>query len=104
MAALTPRVEALEGKMSDMKQMIAVREERDVEQGKKIDAMYKIIVTGNGQPPMPEMVRKHEEWIKEKEEEGKKTADANRNLRYTLIAAIFVQVIMIVVEAVKGVV
>jgi len=27
-------------------------------------AMYKILVTGNGIPPLPEIVRQHSEWIK----------------------------------------
>jgi hypothetical protein len=26
-------------------------------------AMYKILVTGNGNKPLPEIVRNHEEWI-----------------------------------------
>lgn len=34
---------------------------------KKIDAMYEILVTGNGCPPLSETVRKHTEWITEQE-------------------------------------
>jgi len=39
----------------------------------KVNAMYKIIVTGNGKPALPEDVRKHEQWI---QEHDRNTADA----------------------------
>jgi len=29
----------------------------------KIDAMYKLLITGNGIPALPETVRKHGDWI-----------------------------------------
>jgi hypothetical protein len=32
---------------------------------KKVDAMYKVLVTGNGEVPLPETVRKHTAWIEE---------------------------------------
>ena len=41
---------------------------------KESGAVYKIIVTGNGCPPLPETVREHAEWIgkhEEAEKEGK---------------------------------
>ena len=41
----------------------------EIETKEKITAMYKILVTGNGILPLPEIVRNHTEWIKEREEE-----------------------------------
>lgn len=35
----------------------------------KIDDMYKIIVTGNGDLPLPETVRKHKDWIENHDKE-----------------------------------
>jgi hypothetical protein len=48
------------------------------EECRKMDAMYKILVTGNGQPPLPETVRKHDEWIAEQKDRVKKTAEIGR--------------------------
>jgi hypothetical protein len=28
-------------------------------------AMYKLLITGNGNPPLPEIVHKHERWLEE---------------------------------------
>ena len=42
---------------------------------KKIDLMYKVLVTGNGQPSLPEIVRSQGAWIEEKKDE-EKTAGA----------------------------
>jgi hypothetical protein len=35
----------------------------------KVDKMYKVLVTGNGQPALPEIVRRHDEWIMERDKE-----------------------------------
>jgi hypothetical protein len=44
-----------------------VATEADTE--RKIGEMYKILVTGNGNPPLPEIVRGHTEWIAERDDE-----------------------------------
>jgi len=43
----------------------------DTERDRKTNAMYEILVTGNGEHPLPETVRKHDTWIEEKKEEEK---------------------------------
>jgi hypothetical protein len=55
---------------------LAVHIAGDEERDEKTDAMYKIIVTGNGVPALPEVVRGHDEWIKKQKERAK----AKRNL------------------------
>jgi hypothetical protein len=49
----------------------------------KIGEMYKILVTGNGVPALPEIVRRHQEWIlerdKEREENAKNRKEEKQN-------------------------
>ena len=42
---------------------LAVHIAGDKDRDEKTDAMYKIIVTGNGEPALPEVVRSQGEWI-----------------------------------------
>ena len=37
--------------------------EREKTMQDKIDKLYTVVVTGNGQPPLVETVRKHDAWI-----------------------------------------
>jgi len=48
----------------------------------KLNAMYKIIVTGNGQPALPEVVRQHDSWILKHDEDSADASQKNhsRNL------------------------
>ena len=46
----------------------------------KIEDMYKIIVTGNGDLPLPETVRKHENWIIEQKEIVKKKLEFGKGV------------------------
>ena len=59
--------------ISEIKIDLAARFERDKDTCEKVAAMHKIIVTGNGDPPLPEQVRKNANWIIEQ-----KAAKASR--------------------------
>lgn len=41
----------------------------DAASREKINAMYKILVTGNGSPPLPELVRNNTNWINDQKKE-----------------------------------
>lgn len=43
-------------------------------------AMYKILVTGNGQPPLPETVRQHSAWIDERDAERKENKQYKKDV------------------------
>lgn len=58
-------------KVSELSTDLAEHLAYDKDNCKKIDGMYKILVTGNGEPPLPEVVRGHTEWIAEKKREAK---------------------------------
>ena len=45
-------------------------------------AMYKIIVTGNGTKPLPEVVRNHDEWIECYKAEMKANKDARKEFTW----------------------
>jgi hypothetical protein len=47
----------------------------------QVKAMYKILVTGNGQPPLPEVVREHEKWIADQEKETEKREDTRLKIK-----------------------
>jgi hypothetical protein len=54
---------------------LAIHVSKDKERDKKTDDMYKILVVGNGEIPLPETVRGHTAWIeaqKKKDDEGEK--------------------------------
>jgi hypothetical protein len=57
---------------------------KDEERDKKTDAMFKIIVTGNGVPALPEVVRGHTKWIedqtKKSEEEEKRRFEYKKGI------------------------
>lgn len=93
---LDARIDSVE----DEQQICRVKEE---ERGKKIDAMYKTLVTGNGEPPLPEIVRSNQKWIMEQSEERNKITDANRGLRYALIGTIASQIIILVINVIRGI-
>jgi hypothetical protein len=44
--------------------------------------MYKILVTGNGMKPLPEVVRNHEEWIECYKAEMKANKDARKEFTW----------------------
>jgi hypothetical protein len=51
----------------------------DAQNTEQIKAMYKILVTGNGVLPLPEIVRKHTEWIAERDEANKEIRNETRD-------------------------
>jgi hypothetical protein len=60
--------------LSDIAELYGVMEKHlayDEANCEKIGAMYKLLITGNGKAPLPEIVRNHEEWIEECKEEKK---------------------------------
>ena len=65
---------------------------QDAEKGQKIDDMYKIIVTGNGVPALPEIVRNHEGWINGQKEEIKNKKTAKREYQRSIIMLIIGQI------------
>jgi hypothetical protein len=52
--------------IADLHEILAAHLAYDKSSCQKIDSMYKILVTGNGTPPLPELVRNHGEWIDER--------------------------------------
>jgi hypothetical protein len=60
---------------------IAGDQDRDV----KTDAMYKMLVTGNGVPSMSETLRLHTSWIDAHKERDKEKR--RQNFEYKLLAA-----------------
>ena len=65
----------------------------------KIEAMYKILVTGNGCPSLPETVRKHADWIKEKDEEAAEKEKRSFELKKGIILIAVGQAITLAVSA-----
>ena len=61
----------------------------DPESRKKIDSMYKILVTGNGTPPLPETVRNHDKWISEQKDEAKERKKQGNQIFVMGIGQIF---------------
>jgi len=59
----------------------------------KVNAMYKIIVTGNGQPSLPETVRVHEAWIEERKTDLKTEFSEARDFHRQMIALFIGQVL-----------
>lgn len=78
------------------------RQEREALQASQINAMYKILVTGNGTPPLPEQVRVHAAWIAEQKAMQDEIRKANRNLKYTIIAAVALNIVTLVWTLVLG--
>ena len=66
----------------------------------KIEAMYKILVTGNGCPSLPETVRKHTEWIDDKDEAEKEREKRGFEIKKGIILIAVGQVIALAVSAV----
>jgi hypothetical protein len=62
----------LYGSMGELQKIITEHLTFDKVNGPKIDAMYKLLITGNGLPPLQETIRKHEDWIGEQKECKKK--------------------------------
>lgn len=79
MASITKQVlddvGELYGSMAELQKMLTEHLTFDRMNGPKIDAMYKLLITGNGCPPLQETIRGHESWIecqkklKEKQDE-----------------------------------
>lgn len=55
----------------------------------KINSMYKILVTGNGTPPLPEQVRNNAAWIEEQKDHIKIRAAQTRTLINLAIGQVF---------------
>ena len=61
----------------------------------KIDSMYKIIVTGNGDPSLPETVRTHGVWIREQIEDKKTASSRSFDYRKGVVLLVLGQVVAI---------
>ena len=70
---------------------------KEEELREKIDAMYKVLVTGNGQPPLPETVRASEKWIKEEQELKVEKAKETRGMTRSIALLVLGQVIILLV-------
>ena len=60
MAAISQK---LLDELTDVIPRLAIHIAADTDLQAKMSAMYKILVTGNGQPALPEIVRIHSAWI-----------------------------------------
>jgi hypothetical protein len=63
-------------KLSEIENSLSTHFERDRTNCEKIDATYKLLVTGNGCPPLTETVRNHHAWI---EEQKKRRGEQEKN-------------------------
>jgi len=98
----------LQDDLSDLIPRLAAHIAGDAELRGKMDAMYKILVTGNGDIPLPEQVRIHSSWIEAHDaiakeiQNQKNELDKERRLFKRQIYALFIgQAIMIVVFLLK---
>jgi putative protein kinase ArgK-like GTPase of G3E family len=80
----TISVQVLE-QLENIKLQLSAHYEREKAADERLAGVYKILVTGNGTPPLPEMVRKHEDWICEQKED-KKVRDKERRSFFWAIA------------------
>jgi predicted transcriptional regulator len=88
------------GSMSNFQKTITEHLAYDKANCQKIDAMYKLLITGNGTPPIMEVVRKHDMWIDERKETLKKIDDRAWQVKLRFIGE-GVAVIGIIVIAIK---
>ena len=90
--------------LSDLAELYHVVEEHitlDKGNCQKIEAMYKIIVTGtNGTPSVPETVRRHSDWIMKKDEEAEEKEKRGFELKKGIILLAVGQVFTLIVGAV----
>ena len=66
--------------LTDINISLSTHLARDEENCTKIGKMYKIIVTGNGELPLPEMVRMHGTWIESQKQQEKERNVIARDL------------------------
>ena len=72
---------------------------KDLERDKKTDAMYEILVTGNGAPALPETVRIHEAWINEQKKESEESSRRNFEYKKGIIILAIGQIVTLLVGA-----
>ena len=63
----------------------------------QVAAMYKVLVTGNGGPPLPETVRKSQEWIEDYKKALEKRGDESRSFNRSIALLVLGQVITLIV-------
>jgi hypothetical protein len=71
-----------------------IREEEFI---KKLDAMYKVLVTGNGGPPLPELVRGNKKWIDDQDADRKEREKERRSFNRTIAILALGQVVTLLV-------
>lgn len=59
-------------------------------------AMYKLLITGNGTKPLPEVVRNHEEWIRCRDLEKKEEETAKKDFKWKARLEVVKQVVYII--------
>lgn len=72
---------------------------KDEERDKKTDAMYKILITGNGIPSLPETVRKQGEWIDGQKKRGEEEEKRRFEYKKGIILLAVGQVITLIIGA-----
>lgn len=84
--------------LADLAELYRVVDEHlayDKSNCQKIDAMYKLLITGNGEPPLPEKVREHGKWINEQKEGAKTKSTQGFELKKGVILLVLGQVVAI---------
>jgi len=71
-----------------------------ISMAKMVEAMYKIIVTGNGEPPLPEVVRTHETWITEQKKCKEASEKESREMKRSIALAFLGQIVTLVIAAI----
>jgi len=87
MPALTPTQQLL-AQVTSLAFLVASHVSGEAETKEMTKAMYKILVTGNGQLPLSETVRQHSAWIEERDGERKENKqDKKDTLAITVASA-----------------
>jgi hypothetical protein len=71
-----------------------------IDPSKKVDEMYRLLITGNGAPPIPERLRRIEAYIEATNLEKKALADDKLKWKWILIATTIPLVIAFIAEIV----
>jgi len=88
--------------LSDIAELYGVLDKHltyDEENRKKIDLMYRVLVTGNGGPPLPEIIRRHDAWIEEQKEEEKMRGGRGFEMKKGVILLAIGQVLTLITGA-----
>lgn len=75
---------------------LSIHMSKDVERDKKTDAMYKLLVTGNGNPPLPEVVRNHAAWIEAQKKSAETTGQRGFEMKKGFILLVVGQAVTLI--------